>query len=137
MSSPKTEAPLSIWVAYNDASNAGDHDTAARCVDPALNVFVNGRPAIASVDEDRAIQVELIRCYPDYERQYVAGFECGAWATIEWRMRGTAEGRSNLPSLDVPGCSIVRCAQGRIVEARLYHPTGALDRVADRALGRR
>ena len=136
MSATQTEAPLSIWIAYNDASNAGDHDTASRYVDPALSVLVNGAAAIASADEDRAIQAELLRSYPDYERNYVAGFEQGCWATVEWRMRGTSERAADLPPLDVRGCSVVRCADGRIVEARLYHPTGALDLVADRALGR-
>jgi SnoaL-like protein len=130
-------SPLAVWRAYNDASNAGDHDTAARYVDPALAVLVNGRGAVASVEQDRAVQSELIRCYPDYVRDYIGGFEDGEWATVEWRMRGTAAPGADLPPLDVPGCSIVRTVDGRMTEARLYHPTGALDLVADRALGRR
>jgi hypothetical protein len=51
-------------------------------------------------------------------------------------MLGTPAGGVDLPPLDVPGCSIVRCIEGRITEARLYHPTGALDVVTERALSR-
>jgi hypothetical protein len=134
--SPAPTTPLAVWRAYNDASNTGDHDTAGRYLDPGLAVLVNGAPAVSSIEEDRAIQSELIRCYPDYTRDYLAGFEDGEWATVEWRMRGTAADGVDLPPLDVPGCSVVRCVDGRLTAARLYHPTGALDRVADRALGR-
>jgi hypothetical protein len=126
--------PLSIWIAYNDACNAGDHQRAARWVAPDLTVLANGRPAVTSAQEDRAIQDELIRCYPDYVRQYNGGFEHRDWAGAEWTMRGTPAGKLDLPPLQVSGCSIIRCRDDRIVEARLYYPTGALDGVADRAL---
>jgi ketosteroid isomerase-like protein len=128
--------PGEIWRAYNDASNRGDHDRAAAFVTPDLTVLVNGRPAVSSVAEDRAVQSELIRCYPDYVRSFVAALEDGDRATVEWRMHGTPAAGVDLPPLDVPGCSVVRCVDGRMVEARLYHPTGILDRIADRALGR-
>ncbi|SNR91605.1 nuclear transport factor 2 family protein [Blastococcus mobilis] len=128
--------PREIWLAYDEASNRGDHDAAAAFVAPDLAVLVNGVPALSSVAEDRAVQTELIRCYPDYARSFVGALEDGDSAAIEWRMHGTPAPGVDLPPLDVPGCSVVRCRDGRIVEARLYHPTGALDRVADRALGR-
>lgn len=127
--------PLQVWRAYNDASNAGDHDTAARHLDPGLHVLVNGRPSVASVEEDRAIQAELLRLYPDYHREYVDGIESGDVATVEWRMVGTPSEPGAAP-LDVAGVSIVRLVAGRLATARLYHPTGALDVVADRVLGR-
>jgi hypothetical protein len=127
--------PQQIWIAYNDAANRGAHDLAAAYIAPDLTVLVNGHPAIASAEDDRAVQSELIRCYPDYSRSYEYGIEDGDRAAIEWRMRGTPADGVDLPALDVSGCSLLRCAEGRIVEARLYHPPGALDRVADRALG--
>jgi ketosteroid isomerase-like protein len=99
-------------------------------------VLINRAPGVASAEEDRAVQSELIRCYPDYTRTFLGGLEDGDRAAVEWRMQGTPAGDVDLPPLDVPGCSLIRCADGRIVEARLYHPTGALDRIADRALGR-
>jgi hypothetical protein len=127
---------VQIWVAYNEAANRGDHDLAARYIAPDLAVLINGAPGVASAEEDRAVQSELIRCYPDYTRTFLGGLEDGDRAAVEWRMQGTPAGDVDLPPLDVPGCSLIRCAGGRIVEARLYHPTGALDRIADRALGR-
>jgi len=126
---------VQIWIAYNDAANRGDHDLAARYIAPDLGVLINGAPGVASAEEDRAVQSELIRCYPDYTRAFLGGLEDGDRAAVEWRMQGTPAGDVDLPPLDVPGCSLIRCADGRIVEARLYHPTGALDRIADRALG--
>jgi hypothetical protein len=51
-------------------------------------------------------------------------------------MQGTPAPGVDLPPLDVSGCSVVRGQDGRIVEARLYHPTGLLVLLADRALGR-
>jgi hypothetical protein len=128
--------PLRIWIAYNEASNAGDHVTAARYIADDLAVMINGRPAVASADEDRAIQAELLRCYPDYTRDYLAGAVTPDGAVVEWCMHGTATADIGLPPLDVSGCSIVRCQDGRMVEARLYHPTGVLDAVADQARAR-
>ena len=133
---PTPGGPLRTWLAYNDAANRGAHDEAATFLTADLAVLVNGAPSVASPEEDRAVQTELLRSYPDYRRDHVAGIESGDVATVEWRMHGTPAPETGLPPLDVPGCSVVRCADGRIVEARLYHPTGALDRVADRALGR-
>jgi hypothetical protein len=126
--------PLSIWIAYNDACNAGDHQRAARWVATDLMVLANGRPAVTSVQQDQAIQEELIRCYPDYTRDYNGGFEHRDRAIAEWTMRGTPAGKTGLPPLEVSGCSIIRCRDDRIVEARLYYPTGTLDQLAERAL---
>ena len=136
MTSTARPGPKEIWLAYDDASNRGDHDAAAAFLAPDLAVLVNGAPAVSSVAEDRAVQAELIHCYPDYARTFVGALEDGDSAVIEWRMHGTPAPGTGLPPLDVPGCSVVRCQDGRIVEARLYHPTGALDLVTARALGR-
>lgn len=122
LTQPDPSEPLLIWIAYNDASNAGDHASAARYVAADLTVLVNGRPVIASVEEDRAIQQELIECYPDYARSFDDGFQHGDQAIVEWRMRGTPTAASGLPRLDMPGCSVIRCRDNRIVQARLYHP---------------
>lgn len=136
MTSTAAPGPREIWLAYDEALNRGDHHAAAACVATDLAVLINGSPAISSSAENRAIGRELIRCYPDYARSFVGALEDGDQAVIEWRMRGTPAPGIDLPPLDLPGCSVVRCQDGRIVEARLYHPTGALDRIADRALGR-
>jgi hypothetical protein len=128
--------PREIWLAYDDAANRGDSDAAASFVAPDLAVLVNGSPASSSAAESRAVQTELIRCYPDYARSFIGPLEDGDRAVIEWRMQGTPAPDVDLPPLDVPGCSVLRCADSRIVEAQLYHPTGALDRIVDRALGR-
>lgn len=136
MASTDRPGARDIWLAYNDASNRGDHDAAAAFIAPDLAVLVNGLPAISSAEEDRAIQSELIRCYPDYVRHPGSWMEDGDHAAIEWRMQGTPAPGVDVPPLDVPGCSVVRCVAGRLVEARLYHSTGALDQIAARALGR-
>jgi ketosteroid isomerase-like protein len=135
VTSTAPHGPREIWLAYDQASNQGDHDAAAAFVAPDLAVLINGSPAVSSLAY-RAIQTELLRCYPDYARTFVSALEDGDHAAIEWRMRGTPAAGVDLPPLDVPGCSVVRCRDGRIVEARLYHPTGLLDRIVDRALGR-
>ncbi len=131
------EGPLAIWIAYNAACNRGDHERAGQLIAADLAVRVNGAVAIESAEQDRAIQAELTQCYPDYRRDFVAGVEHDDQATVEWIMRGTAAGDVALPDLLVVGCSMVRCRDGRIVEARLYHPTGVLDAVAAQALVQR
>jgi SnoaL-like domain len=136
MTSSKDAGPVQIWIAYNDACNKGDHERAASLISPDLEVSVNGRPAVASAEQDEAVQRELVRCYPDYARDFMGAMEDGDGAAVEWQMRGSPTPGINLPPLDVPGCSLFRCADGRIVEARLYHPTGTLDLITDRALGR-
>jgi ketosteroid isomerase-like protein len=137
VTSTDRRSPVEIWRSYDDASNRGDHGGAAAFLAPDLAVLVNGSPAVSSAEEDRAVQTELIRCYPNYRRSFVSAIEQGDHAAIEWRMQGTPAPDVDVPPLDVPGCSVVRCAGGRIVEARLYHPTGALDLIAERALRRR
>lgn len=136
MTPAEPTTPLTIWIAYNDASNGGNHELAAKYISPDLAVLINGEPGVGSAEEDQAIQSELIRCYPNYARVLLSGLEDGDRAAVEWRMQGTPAPRLDMPPLDVPGCSLVRCVGGRIVEARLYHPTGALDLIANRALGR-
>jgi hypothetical protein len=58
-----------MWTAYNDAFNYGDHDRAVRYLAADPRVLLNGQPVIGSA-EDRLIQEELLRCYPDYHRVY-------------------------------------------------------------------
>lgn len=130
------QSPLDIWIAYNDASNAGDHARAGRYIAEDLAVAINGLDSIASADQDRAIQAELLRCFPDYTREFLSGFASGDHAVVEWRMRGTAAPSAGLRPLDLAGCSIVRCVGGRMVEAHLYHSEGPLAAVTARALGR-
>lgn len=92
-------------------------------------------PAVSSVAEGRAVQTELIRCYPNYVRSFVGALEEAIRRNRVAHARHTGPA-VDLPPLDVPGCFVVRCRDGRIVEARLYHPTGARDPITDRTLGR-
>jgi len=127
--------PLATWLAYNDAANAGDHARARRYLAPDLRVLVNGAPGVASPAEDEAFQREVLRWFPDYARHCVTGFEQGDWATVEWAMAGTPAPGVDLPRLAVSGCSVVRSAEERLVEARLYVASPVLYAVAARAQG--
>jgi hypothetical protein len=72
VTSTAPHGPREIWLAYDQASNRGDHDAAAAFVAPDLAVLINGSPAVSSLAEDRAIQTERIRCYPDYARTFIS-----------------------------------------------------------------
>jgi ketosteroid isomerase-like protein len=132
----KPSGPIAIWLECNEALNRNDHVAASRLMHPDVVAVANGQPAVASTDDDRAIQQELVRCFPDFKREFTGGLESGNEAVVEWRMRGTAAPGVGVDDLDVPGCSIISCEDGRLRSARLYHPTGVLDVIAERALHR-
>lgn len=133
----EVRGPIDIWLECNEAYNRNDHASAAHLLHPQVEAIANGRPAVSSTEDDKAIQEELVRCYPDYRREYTGGVESGNEAVVEWRMLGTAAPGTGLDDLDVPGCSIITAEDGRLRHARLYHPTGMLDVVVERALGGR
>ncbi|MFF3494624.1 nuclear transport factor 2 family protein [Streptomyces sp. NPDC002795] len=123
-----------IFRAYNDAENAHAPDTAAQLLAPDLDVQVNGRQALASAEDDRAANDELLRRYPDYRREIVDVVANGERAVARWRMRGTPSAADGEP-LDVHGCSVVTVRDGRITQAFLYYDGGALAAVLDAVTG--
>ncbi|MFF5988430.1 MULTISPECIES: nuclear transport factor 2 family protein [Prauserella] len=120
--------PERVYLAYNDAENNHDAETAAALLAPHLTVEVNGRPALSSPDDDRAANAELLRRYPDYRREVVDVMVSGDRGTIRWRMCGTPVDPDVEP-LDVQGCSVVTVREGRIAQAFLYYNGAALNSV--------
>ena len=116
-----------IYRAYNHAENQHDLDQTTVLLSTRLSVTVNGRAAVASADEDRVAMAELLRLYPDYRRELDEVIPIADdRAVVRWRMLGTPS-QSGFPVLDVPGCSIVRSHDGRLVEAHLYYDGKPLD----------
>ena len=122
-----------IWLAYNAAENDRHFDRMLALVSPDLTVTVNGRPAVASAEEDETAMRALIAVYPDYRREVEEVISIDHRAVARWRMRGTSSTRSQWDDLDVAGCSVVTCRDGRIVDAALYYDGAALDRVLHEA----
>jgi hypothetical protein len=118
--------PASVWLAYNEAENRRDHAAMAALIAADLSVTVNGRPAVASAEDDLRAMRQLVSTYPDYRREVEEIIDVGIRAAARWRMLGTpvAEG---IPPLDVPGCSIVTVADGVITDAHLYYQGEPLD----------
>lgn len=115
-------SPANVYRAYIDAEARRDHDTMAALVDPELTVSHNGRPLLASGEDDAKATAALLACYPDYRRSLDDVFESGDVVVATWRMVGQARSdlRDRLGDLDLRGCSIVRVGDGRIVAAALY-----------------
>ncbi|WP_169515707.1 ester cyclase [Amycolatopsis nigrescens] len=124
-----------VYHEYNDAENRRDITALRALVTSDLIVTVNGRPALASGEEDRAVKAELRRCYPNYRREIVATLAEGNQAAVRWRLSGTpAAELPGLTPIDVHGCSIIRIRGGRIVGAAMYYDSAAMDAVIRRAL---
>ncbi len=115
-----------IWLAYNRAENDGDFTAMMRLIAGDLAVTVNGRPAVASADDDERAMRELKSLYPDYRRKVDEVIPAGERATVRWRMLGTAI-RPDVAELQVAGCSVVRAVGGVLTEAHLYYQGAALD----------
>lgn len=120
-----------IWLAYNAAENDRDFERMLSLVSADLSVTVNGRPAVGSADDDEAAMRALIAAYPDYRRDVDEVIAIGDRAVARWRMRGTSADPLRRDDLDVAGCSVVTCRDGRMVDAALYYDGEALDRVLD------
>jgi ketosteroid isomerase-like protein len=117
-----------IWLAYNVAENAADFAAMGSLVAADLDVTVNGRPAVASAEDDERAMRELMAVYPDYRREVEEVLGSGDRGVARWRMVGSPAS-PELPPLDVPGCSVITTADGRITRAHLYYQGAALDEV--------
>jgi hypothetical protein len=123
-----TTEPGDVWKTYNEAENARDFSAMVRLIAEDLSVTVNGACAVGSAEDDERAMRHLIAVYPDYRRDVEEVVSAGNRAIARWRMVGTA-GVATTPNLNVPGCSIVTVAYGRITEAHLYYQGAALDAV--------
>jgi ketosteroid isomerase-like protein len=117
-----------VWLAYNAAENVADFTGMGSLVTADLDVTVNGRPAVASAEDDERAMRHLMAVYPDYRREVDEVIGSGDRAVARWRMVGTATA-PGVPALDVPGCSVIRVQEGRIAQAHLYYQGAALDEV--------
>jgi ketosteroid isomerase-like protein len=126
-----------VYRAYNEAENRRDGAAMGALLAPDLVVEVNGRPALASAQDDAQAMAALFVAYPDYHREIASVVDGGEAAAIRWRMTGHAATRSGggVPDLDVHGCSVVVVHEGRIVRAWLYSADGAMEAALDRAAG--
>ena len=115
-----------IYLAYNEAENAHDLAATAALVTDDLKVTINGVPQLASGADDEEANAALFAAYPDYHREVLDIIDNGERGAIRWRMVGTAAPGSNLPPLNLHGCSIVAIRDGRLAEAFLYTDTQAL-----------
>lgn len=122
-----------IWLSYNAAENAGDFERMLALVSADLCVTVNGHPAVGSAADDEAAMKALISAYPDYRREVDEVIGIGDRVVARWRMRGTSADPSRRDDLEVAGCSVVRCRDGRMIDAALYYDGAALDRVLNEA----
>jgi len=118
--------PHEIWLAYNAAENASDFDQLMRYVASDLAVTVNGRHAVGSASDDERAMRMLQELYPDYRREVDEALSSADRAIVRWRMIGTAADPA-VPPLLVSGCSVVRVADGVMVQAHLYYDGAALD----------
>jgi predicted ester cyclase len=123
-----------VYRAYNAAENDHDVARAASLVAPDLVVEVNGRPALASAEEDARATAELMSCYPDYHREIIEILSTGSRAAVRWRMSGTpvADVADTLGVLDLHGCSVIEVIDDRIASASLYFDRGVLDALLNR-----
>jgi len=126
---PEGEA-VRIYRAYLEAEARRDGATMRRLLHPAIAIEMNGRPALASAEEDEAAMAALFRAYPDVRREIVGYVDGGTGAAIRWRMRGSPSAdRPALPPLDIQGASFVTVAEGRMTSAALYGGDNELDRL--------
>lgn len=116
----------SVYLAYNEAENAHDLTATAALVSHDLKVTINGVQQLASGADDEEANAALFAAYPDYRREVLDIIDNGERGAIRWRMLGTAAPDTNLPPLDLHGCSIVAIRDGRLAEAFLYTDTSVL-----------
>lgn len=125
-----------VYRAYNAAENAHDLAATTALVTSDLEVAINGRERLASGEEDAAANSRLFEVYPDYRREIVEIVSDGEHAAVRWRMLGQPVAGSDLPPLDVHGCSFVEARDGRLSRAFLYVDEIALAAVLPPAGGR-
>jgi ketosteroid isomerase-like protein len=127
-----TSTPAAVWLAYNEAENRRDHAAMGALIATDLSVTVNGRPAVASAEDDLRAMRTLVETYPDYRREVEEVIDVGNRAAARWRMLGTPVAEGVQP-LEVPGCSIVTVEDGVITAAHLYYQGEALDAALEAA----
>lgn len=118
-----------IYRAYNAAENAHDIRATAALVTADLSVSINGIAQLSSGAQDNAANAALFAAYPDYHREVVEIIPSGNRGTVRWVMRGTSAPGSDLPDLELPGCSVVTIRDGRLASAHLYADMRALERI--------
>lgn len=128
-----TRSPARIYRAYVDAESARDGAAMNALLAPDIEIQLNGEAALGSADEDAAAMAALFAAYPDYHRELIDILEDGARAAARWRMVGhpRPDLAERLPSIDIRGCSIVSVEEGRMTEAFVWSPSGALERVLE------
>jgi predicted ester cyclase len=124
-------SPAAVYRAYIDAETRRDEDGMAAMMAPDIAIELNGKPALASADEDLAAMTSLFKAYPDYRREIIEVIESGDRAAARWRMAGQPRPdlADRLPLLDIRGCSYVVVADGRITEAYVWSPATVLEEV--------
>ncbi len=120
-----------VYLAYVDAESRRDEDAMAAALAPDVVIELNGRAALSSAEEDAAAMAALFEAYPDYRREIIEVIGEGSRAAVRWRMFGSprADLAGRLPALEVRGCTFVRVKDGRMIEAYVWSPAGALDEV--------
>ncbi|MFY9331369.1 MAG: nuclear transport factor 2 family protein [Candidatus Nanopelagicales bacterium] len=118
-----------IYRAYNAAENAHDIAATAQLVAADLTVSINGIAQLSSGAQDDEANAALFAAYPDYSREIVEIISAADRGTVRWVMRGTSAPGSNLPDLDVSGCSVVTIRDGRLSSAHLYADMRALEHI--------
>ena len=125
--------PAQVYRAYVDAETRRDEAAMSAVLAPDIAIELNGEPALGSADEDAAAMAALFEAYPDYHREIIDIIEDGDQAAARWRMVGhpRAELAQRLPLIDIHGVSVVRVAGGRMTQAFVWSPSGALERVLE------
>ena len=100
---------------------------------PDIAIELNGEAALGSAEDDAAAMAARFEAYPDYRREIVDIFEQGGRAAARWRMVGhpRPELAERLPPIDIRGVSVVTVVDGRMTEAFVWSPSGALERVLE------
>jgi predicted ester cyclase len=126
--------PAQVYRAYVEAEARRDGAALGDLLAPDIRIEVDGAPALASADEDRAAMAALFEAYPDYRREIIEIIESGDRAAARWRMLGQPRPdlAGRLPVIDIRGVSIVAVQRGRMTEAYVWSPGGALKDVLER-----
>ena len=123
-----------VYRAYVAAEARRDEAEMQALLAPDIRIELDGVPALDSAEEDAAAMAALFGAYPDYHREIIDIVDAGEQAAARWRMVGhpRAQLADRLPSIDIRGCSVVSVVDGRMTEAYVWSPAGALERVLER-----
>ena len=126
-------SPTEVYRAYVEAETRRDEAAMTALLAPDIAIELNGEPALGSADEDAAAMAALFEAYPDYRREIIEIIEQGSRVAARWRMVGhpRPESARQLPVIDIRGVSVVHVEAGRMTEAHVWSPSGALERVLE------